>query len=105
MIETLASRVIFISSNIHHSILDAGIREKIDTYFDAGDSAPFLSFLVKEKLEKAEYLGILIALKERVLSGDIRNPDTIRRIETGIITLSSTNANPRWVVDEVVLGM
>ncbi|EKD29629.1 MAG: hypothetical protein ACD_78C00332G0004 [uncultured bacterium (gcode 4)] len=105
MIETLASRVIFISSNIHKSTLDASIREKIDAYFDAGDSAPFLSFLAISKLEKSEYLGILIALKDRILSGDIRNPDTMRKIESGIITLSSTNANPRWVVDEVVLKM
>lgn len=105
MIETLASRVIFISSNIHHTTLDTNIEGKIDLYFDAGDWAPFLSFLVKEKLEKQEYLSILIALKDRILSGDIRNPHTIRKIESGIITLSSTNANPRWVVDEVVLSM
>jgi hypothetical protein len=64
-----------------------------------------LSFLAKEKLEKAEYLAILIALKDRVLSGDITKLSTIEKIESGIITLSSTNANPRWVVDEVVLGM
>lgn len=105
MIETLASRVIFISSNIHHTTLDAGIREKIDAYFDAGDQAPFLSFLIGAKLEKSEYLSILITLKDRILSGHIKNPDTIRKIESGIITLSSTNANARWVVDEVVLGM
>lgn len=105
MIETLASRVIFISSNIHKSTLDADIREKMDAYFDAGDLAPLLSFLAISKLEKSEYLSILIALKDRILSGDIRNPDTIRKIESGIITLSSTNANPRWVVDEVVLKM
>lgn len=105
MIETLASRVIFISSNTHHATLDAGIREKIDLYFDSGDSAPFLSLLAKEKLEKPEYLNILVALKDRVLSGSIKNPYTIQKIESGIITLSSTNANPRWVVDEVVLGM
>ena len=52
MIEPLASRVIFISSNIHHTLLDTNIREKIDIYFDMGDIAPFLSFLAKEKLEK-----------------------------------------------------
>ncbi|NDK19515.1 hypothetical protein GW819_01605 [Candidatus Gracilibacteria bacterium] len=103
MIETLASRVIFISSNILHTSLDSNIREKINDYFDAGDSAPFLSFLAKEKLEKGEYLAILIALKDRVLSGDIKNLETIEKIESGIITLSSTNANPRWVVDEVIL--
>ena len=105
MIETLASRVIFISSNVVHTTLDTNILSQIDLYFDAGDSAPFLSLLAKEKLEKSVYLAILIALKDRVLSGDIRNPQTIERIERGIITLSSTNANPRWVVDEVVLGM
>lgn len=105
MIETLASRVIFISSNIHHTALDAGIREKIDAYFDAGDQVPLLSFLVSAKLEKPEYLGILIALKDRILSGHIKNPDTIQKIESGVITLSSTNANARWVGDEVVLGM
>ncbi|MDD5376671.1 MAG: hypothetical protein PHH16_01000 [Candidatus Gracilibacteria bacterium] len=105
MIETLASRVIFISSNIRHAVLDASIREKMDLYFNAGDTAPFLQFLAKEKLEKQEYLGILVALKERILSGDIKKPDTIRKIESGIITLSSTNANPRWVVDEVILNL
>lgn len=106
MIETLASRVIFISSNTHRVVLDASIREHIVTYFDGGDPAPFLSFLAtvkRDAIEKQEYLGILIALKERVLSGNIKNPDTIQKIESGIITLSSTNANPRWVVDEVVL--
>lgn len=105
MIETLASRVIFISSNTYHTTLDASILSKIDDYFDAGDLAPLLSFLATQKLEKWEYLGILIALKERILSGDIKKPDTIQKIESGIITLSSTNANPRWVVDEVVLWM
>lgn len=105
MIETLASRVIFISSNTHHTLLDPSIREKIDAYFDAGDQAPLLGFLLGAKLEKSEYLGILTALKDRVLSGHIKNPDTIGKIESGIITLSSTNANARWVVDEVVLGM
>lgn len=105
MIETLASRVVFISSNTHHTTLDTNILSKIHDYFDAGDSAPLLSFLVKEKLERSEYLALLIALKDRVLSGDIRNPETIQKIESGIITLSSTNANPRWVVDEVVLSM
>lgn len=105
MIETLASRVMFVSSNIHHIILDASIREKIDAYFDFWDTAVLLSFLVKEKLEKAEYLAILIALKDRVLSGDITKLATIEKIESAIITLSSTNANPRWVVDEVVLAM
>ncbi len=103
MIDTLASRVVFISSNIHNTALDSAIREKIDVYFDAGDIAPFLSFLAKEKLEKSEYLSILIALKDRVLSGDIKKLETIEKIESGIISLSSTNANPRWVVDEVVL--
>lgn len=105
MIDTLASRVIFISSNISHTSLDTNILSKIDAYFEAGDTAPFLAFLAKEKLEKPEYLAILIALKDRILSGDIKNPKTIKKIESGIITLSSTNANPRWVVDEVVLGM
>ena len=103
MIDTLASRVVFISSNIHNTALDSAIREKIDVYFDAGDLAPLLSFLAKEKLEKSEYLGILIALKDWVLSGDIKKLETIEKIESGIISLSSTNANPRWVVDEVVL--
>ena len=103
MIDTLASRVVFISSNIHNTTLDSAIREKIDVYFDAGDLAPLLSFLAKEKLEKSEYLGILIALKDRVLSGDIKKLETIEKIESGIISLSSTNANPRWVVDEIVL--
>lgn len=105
MIETLASRVVFISSNTHRPVLDTNIISKIDDYFDAGDSAPLLSYLATSKLEKPEYLGILIALKDRILSGDIKNPDTIGKIESGIITLSSTNANPRWVVDEVVLGL
>ncbi|MDD2892134.1 MAG: hypothetical protein PHQ95_04160 [Candidatus Gracilibacteria bacterium] len=105
MIETLASRVVFISSNILHTSLDSSIQEKIDDYFRVGDSAPFLSFLAKEKLEKSEYLAILIALKNQVLSGDIKNNKTIEKIESGIITLSSTNANPRWVVDEVVLSL
>lgn len=105
MIETLASRVVFISSNTYHIILDASIREKIDAYFDFWDTALLLSFLAKEKLEKTEYLTILIALKDRILSGDITKLTTIEKIESGIITLSSTNANPRWVVDEVVLGM
>lgn len=105
MIETLASRVVFISSNILHTSLDSSIQEKIDDYFRAGDNAPFLSFLAKEKLEKSEYLAILIALKDRVLSGDIKNNKTIEKIESGIITLSSTNANPRWVVDEVIFSL
>jgi DNA polymerase III delta prime subunit len=105
MIETLASRVIFISSNTLHTSLNSSIREKIDAYFDAGDSAPFLSFLATSKLEKSEYLAILVALKDRVLSGDLRKPETIQKIESGIITLSSTNANPRWVVDEVALSL
>lgn len=105
MIETLASRVIYISSNIHHASLDTNILTKIDDYFDAGDTAPFLTFLAKEKLEKSVYLSILIALKDKILSGDIKKPDVIQKIESGIITLSSTNANPRWVVDEVVLSM
>lgn len=105
MIETLASRVAFISSNTYRIALDASILSKIDDYFDAGDSALLLSFLAKEKLEKQEYLGILIALKDRILSGDIKKPDVIQKIESGIITLSSTNANSRWVVDEVVLGL
>ncbi len=61
--------------------------------------------LAKEKLEKAEYLGIVIALKDRILSGHIRNPLVIDKIEAAIVTLSSTNANPRWVVDEIVLAM
>lgn len=105
MIETLASRVVFISSNTHHTVLDAGILEKMDAYFDAGDPASFLSFLATSKLEKAEYLAIVIALKNRVLSENIKDPDTIRKIESGIITLSSTNANPRWVVDEIILSI
>jgi DNA polymerase III, delta subunit len=105
MIETLASRIIFISSNVYHTVLEASIREKIDLFFEAWDAAPFLSLLAKEKLEKSVYLNILIALKDRVLSGNIKNSETIRKIESGIITLSSTNANPRWVVDEVVFGI
>lgn len=105
MLETLASRVIFISSNIHHTILNPEIISKIDDYFDMGDIAPLISYLAREKLEKPEYLAILIALKNRILSCHIQNPDIIAKIESGIITLSSTNANSRWVVDEVVLEM
>ena len=105
IIETLASRIIFISSNVHHTTLDINIREKMNLYFDTGDSAPFLSLLAKEKFEKPDYIDILIALKDRVHSGHIKNPGTIQKIEEGIITLSSTNANPRWVVDEIVLGI
>lgn len=109
MIETLASRVIFISSNIHHTNLSSLLQEKMDLYFDAGDQAPFLSLLAnaksKDKLEKSEYLAILIALKDRVLSGDIKKPEVIEKIESGIITLSSTNANPSWVVDDVMLSL
>ena len=105
MIETLASRVIFLSFNIRNTVLNADIKQKIDDYFDAGDPASFLSFLTVSRLEKPEYLALLIALKDRILSGDIRNPDTIHKIESGIITLSSTNASPRWVVDEVIFSI
>jgi DNA polymerase III delta prime subunit len=35
MIETLASRIIFISSNVYHTVLEASIREKIDLFFEA----------------------------------------------------------------------
>jgi len=79
MIETLASRVIFLSFNIRNTVLNADIKQKIDDYFDAGDHASFLSFLTVSRLEKPEYLALLIALKDRILSGDIRNPDTIHK--------------------------
>lgn len=105
LLETLASRVIFVSSNTHNTLPDPDILSKIDTYFDVGDQLPLLSFLATAKLEKTDYLGILMALKERVLSRDIKNPLTIEAIESGIITIASTNANARWVVDRVVLGM
>ena len=105
MIETLASRVIFISANIYKTSLDQEILAKIDEYFDAGDISPLISYLAKEKLEKPVYTSIFIALQERILSGHIRNLETIEKIEKGIITLSSSNANPRWVLDEVILSL
>lgn len=48
---------------------------------------------------------MLYALRDRILSGDITDPAIMKKVEEGIVTLSSTNANARWVVDEIVLGI
>lgn len=105
MIETLASRVIFISSNTDRIIQDPAITALVDAFFEQDDRMGLLSYLYREKLEKEAYLGLLTILKDRIVSGHITSPETIKKIETGILTLASTNANARWVVDEVVMGL
>ena len=105
MIETLASRVMFISTNIYKTSLDPEIRTKIDIYFDAGDIAPIISYIAQEKLEKSVYMSILLELQKRICSGHIKKLEIIEKIEKGIITLSSSNANPRWFIDDVILSL
>ena len=104
MLETIASRVIFISANTREYPLDPTLGSLLDQFF-TGDRMGLMSYLYREKLEKESYLSLLIALQKRVVSGDITDPEVIQKIEDGIITINTTNANPRWVVDDVLLGI
>ncbi|EKD29382.1 MAG: DNA polymerase III, delta prime subunit [uncultured bacterium (gcode 4)] len=105
MLETLVSRVIFIASNTRDFPLNPAILSLIDESFDADDRMGLMSYLYREKLDKEIYLAILIALQNRVVSGSITNPEVIKKIENGIISIHTTNANPRWIVDDVVLSL
>jgi|GEM_PF-3911294 len=105
MLETLVSRVIFIASNTREFALNPAILSLIDGAFDADDRMGLMSYLYREKLDKDVYLAILIVLQNRVVSGHITNPEVIKKIENGIISIHTTNANPRWIVDDVVLSL
>lgn len=105
MLETLASRVIFLSHNLRTYSLPGEIRDRVDRFFSGRNAMELLSFLALAKLDSNEYLALLIYLKDKALQGYIQKPETIQKIEDGIATISSTNANPRWVVDGVVLSL
>lgn len=105
MLPTLVSRVIFVASNSRDFPLNPAILSLIDGTFDADDRMGLMSYLYREKLDKDVYLAILIALQNRVVAGSITNPEVIKKIENGIISIHSSNANPRWIVDNVVLSL
>ncbi|MDP2104212.1 MAG: hypothetical protein Q8K26_04810 [Candidatus Gracilibacteria bacterium] len=105
MLETLVSRVIFVASNVREFPLLPAILSLIDGAFDKDDRMGLMSYLYREKLDKEVYLAILIALQNRVVSGSITNPEVIKKIENGIISIHTTNANPRWIIDDVILSL
>lgn len=56
MLETLASRVIFVSSNTEIVTPSAEIQKLVDAYFDADDKIGLLGYLYRERLEREDYI-------------------------------------------------
>ncbi|MDD2516148.1 MAG: hypothetical protein PHO80_03415 [Candidatus Gracilibacteria bacterium] len=103
VLDTIKSRIIKISSDKRDFFLDENIKSKIDAFFD-GKKLELLSYLYKEKLERDEYLNILVYLKEKIKEGKITKIESIDEIIRGISNIYNSNANPRNIVDKVFLS-
>jgi hypothetical protein len=62
--------------------------------------------LQKEKLEKDAYFELLNSIKQRVLDGKLSlSQKTVDKLEAGLVAISSSHANPRFIVDDFVFSM
>ncbi len=102
VLDTIKSRIIKISSNKREFFLNENIKSKIDAFFD-WKKLGLLSYLYKEKLEREEYLNILVYLKEKIKEWKITNPEIIDEIMRWISNIYNSNASPRNIVDKVFL--
>lgn len=102
ILDTIRSRIIKFSTNKKISVLNEEIKEKIDNYFN-WRKLDLLSFLYKSKLEREDYLKILIYLKEIIKEWKINNPETIGKILDWIENIYRFNVSPRNIVDKIFL--
>jgi hypothetical protein len=69
----------------------------------ASDPIPLLALLYKWKYSREEALTIVRQYAELLSQSHFANPHSYNLVTEALITLESTNVNPRHVLDQVFL--
>ncbi|MDD2487027.1 MAG: hypothetical protein PHS92_01535 [Candidatus Gracilibacteria bacterium] len=104
LLETISSRILFFSKNSNIHEIDVEIKDKIDRFF-SGDKNDLIKFLYSSKIEKHEYIAILEYLKEKYKRIPLNDTKILDIIEESAKNIYSTNANPKWILDKVLLNL
>ncbi len=104
ILETIESRILNFSYNSFIFNLDEDVKLKIDNFFN-WNKEDFISFIYNAKLQKNEYLNIIIYFKNKALEWYINDLNILQKIENGIKNIYSTNANAKWILDDIILSL
>lgn len=102
LLPTIASRTIFISENSDtHTPLSWEIREALQLYSEK--PTLFLSLLYSAKFSREETVAIIHIYTEILSKQNKRNEKIYERLMEALVTLESTNVQPRHVLDQIFL--
>ncbi|EKE26421.1 MAG: hypothetical protein ACD_4C00298G0001 [uncultured bacterium (gcode 4)] len=104
ILETISSRILYFSTNSNTLEIGDDIRFKIDDFFN-WNKISFIKYVYSAKLEKNDYIWILEYLKEKYKKTSLKDTKILELIEEWIKNIYSTNANPKWIFDKILLNM
>lgn len=103
ILETIASRIVnFWSNNLFFEINNE-IKNTIDDFF-CNNKLELIRICHSHKFEKHEVIWILQYIFEKTKTIYI-NPEIISQIQKWIEIINSTNANPKYILDNIIFEM
>ncbi len=104
LLETIRSRIIeFWFNELNFDIWD-NIKDMIWWLFEK-DKMPFVKYLLNEKIENHTYIWIMEYMLEIIKRKDISNPNLSKMIIEWISNTYSTNSNPKYILDRIVMDI
>ncbi len=104
LLETIRSRVLVFWENSESFNLPSDLGFALDEYF-LGSKKELVTLLYESKYERGEYIAFIEALIVKARQGKITNPNTIKLLEKSLRDIASTNANARWIVDNIIFQL
>jgi len=103
LLETIASRVLFISENLSETvtITDDDLKEKIQD-FAQGSHGGLLSYLAVQKVNKMEALAILFEMERAFIRHGTHTPKILSKIDATLQNIAQVNVSAYWILDTCI---
>lgn len=104
LLDTIKSRILDFWSNSIQFEISSEIKIAIDEFF-LWNKSQFISMLFWEKIERHEYIAILEYLLVKINNNPKHGQDIYEKIITWISSIYSSNVNPKYILDSIILDI
>lgn len=104
LLDTIKSRILDFWSNSIQFEISSETQIAIDEFF-LWNKTSFISMLFWEKIERHEYIAILEYILTKINHNPKYSQDIYEKIITWISSIYSSNVNPKYILDSIVLDI